>query len=83
MTSSQAVIECLKLANKPMATHEVRAYIFENFGLSFNENNLATRCSELSHCGKIAGNIRQGKHYKEWWIPADENGQYRLFREAS
>ena len=59
MSAKSAILERLKKASLPLAVHELGL-------IGYNENNLATRLSELATDGFVIGRKRQGKQYKEW-----------------
>lgn len=62
-TAKQEIIRCLALAAKPLAVHEMDIPLY-------NQNNLATRLSELARDGAVVGTTRPGKNFKEWALAA-------------
>lgn len=72
MTSKEKILEILQSSKYPLAVHEFNVW-------GYNQNNIATRLSELQKEGKVFGKIRSGTHYKEWSIikskKFEENGQ--------
>ena len=69
MSAKDEILKRLQFSQKPLACHELNI-------VGYNENNLATRLSELCADGFVKGEIRPGKHFKEWSIVRRErNGQ--------
>ena len=69
MSAKEAILNRLQFSPRPLAVHEFKIE-------GYNENNLATRCAELAHDGKIVGTVRPGFNYKEWQlVRADKSGQ--------
>ena len=65
MTLKERIIRYLIFVNKPIAVHE--------FGWQdVSQNNLATRLSELAAEKKVESKYRDGKAYKEWFVPRYE-----------
>ena len=62
MTAKDAIINRLRFSSQKLAIHEFKID-------GYSENNLATRAFELHRDGKICGQFREGKNYKEYWIP--------------
>ena len=71
MSAKDLVVKRLKESPRPLAIHELNIE-------GYNENNLATRCSELAAEGVIVGEVRPGTHFKQWKMAGlkyDESGQ--------
>jgi len=74
MSAKDLVVKRLQESSWPLAVHELEIP-------GYNENNLATRCSELAAEGVIKGEVRPGKHYKQWSMIKsvfDSEGQGQL-----
>ena len=74
MSAKDLIVKRLQESNQPTAVHEFNIP-------GYNENNLATRCSELAAEGIIKGETRPGKHYKQWSMIKsvfDSEGQGQL-----
>jgi predicted Zn-ribbon and HTH transcriptional regulator len=67
MTTKERIMEVLKEVNRPLAVHEF-PYI------DTNENTVATRLTELARIGAVKSQYRQGKRYKEWYLPSLRQG---------
>lgn len=60
-TATAAILQALKEAGKPLAVHE-----FPIFGHS--QTALSARTREMARLGLIAGQRREGKAFKEWFL---------------
>lgn len=58
-TAKPEILRVLGESRTPLAVHELRIP-------GFNENNLASRLSELARAGLVVGVKRPGKPFKEW-----------------
>lgn len=63
ITAKELIIRRLEQSDRPLAVHE-----FDIAG--YNENNLATRVSELARTGRVIGVRRPGCSFKEWSLTA-------------
>lgn len=71
MTSKELILKRLQESSQPLAVHEF--YI-----MGLNENNIATRLSELAKEGIVQGNFRKGKSFKEWSLLKNKNVNFKF-----
>lgn len=65
-TAKSAILARLAASSVPLACHELGI-------MGYNENNLATRLSELAKVGLVVGTYRQGKAFKEWALTGKQS----------
>ena len=74
MTTCKALI--LKAFDRfggAMSIPEVARYV-----TGYSENNIATRLSEIQREGKLCSRFREGKNYKEWYLPVEQKTEYKF-----
>lgn len=67
-TATEAIIEALKRSGKPLA-------IWEMGIIGHSHTALSARTRELARLGLIAGQRREGKAFKEWFLSQPGEGE--------
>ena len=65
-TAVNEIMRVLGGSPVPVAVHELGI-------IGYSENALATRLSELQRIGRVRGQRRPGKSFKEWFLPDPKN----------